>query len=165
LLQRLIQHEAYDYREHQGTTITKLLQNYRNHPAILKFPSERFYDGELKACADPIITESIVQKWDELPNKRFPILFHGVVAKDEREAKSPSWFNPIEAGIVKQYVDNLLGNTKLGLKPEMIGVITPYHAQVQKIRKALKNRVEKGLQVGSTEIFQGQVSFSSFEMG
>jgi hypothetical protein len=27
---------------------------------------------------------------------RFPLLFHGLVGKDEREGNSPSWFNSME---------------------------------------------------------------------
>uniref|UniRef100_A0A3B4A7D2 RNA helicase n=1 Tax=Periophthalmus magnuspinnatus TaxID=409849 RepID=A0A3B4A7D2_9GOBI len=32
--------------------VTKLLRNYRSHPAILQIPNELFYDGELQAYAD-----------------------------------------------------------------------------------------------------------------
>ena len=32
--------------------LTKLVQNFRTHPAILKVPNELFYDGDLMACAD-----------------------------------------------------------------------------------------------------------------
>lgn len=33
--------------------ITQLLQNYRSHPAILKVPSQLFYDKKLKAMVSP----------------------------------------------------------------------------------------------------------------
>lgn len=32
--------------------VTKLANNYRSHPAILRIPNELYYDGELKVCAD-----------------------------------------------------------------------------------------------------------------
>lgn len=38
-----------------------------------------------------------------------------------------------------------------------IGVITPYHAQVRKIRKLLRDAGYADVDVGSIEIFQGQV--------
>ena len=38
-----------------------------------------------------------------------------------------------------------------------IGVITPYHAQVRKIRKLLRDACHANVDVGSIEIFQGQV--------
>lgn len=42
-------------------------------------------------------------------------------------------------------------------EPENIGIIAPYNAQVQKIRKLLQNREIK---VGSVEEFQGQARLS-----
>lgn len=42
-----------------------------------------------------------------------------------------------------------------------IGIITPYHAQCQKIRTAL-HAVADGVKVGSVEEFQGQVSSRAF---
>jgi helicase MOV-10 len=57
-----------------------------------------FYDGELVACADEY-RESLCE-WDELPTKGFPLIFHGVEGRDEREGNSPSWFNAVEASQV-----------------------------------------------------------------
>lgn len=64
--------------------ITKLVRNYRSHPAILSLPSAIFYDNDLEACADEALRECMCQ-WDGLPNKGFPLVFHGVEGKDERE--------------------------------------------------------------------------------
>ena len=51
-------------------------------------------------------------------------------------------------------------------EPEDIGIISPYHAQVCKIRKVLKSLPgqtnAKDIKVGSVEEFQGQVLFSRF---
>jgi hypothetical protein len=35
---------------------------------------------------------------------RFPMLFHSIVGKDERELQSPSWFNIHEAKLVLMYL-------------------------------------------------------------
>lgn len=35
---------------------------------------------------------------------RFPLLFHSIVGKDEREEQSPSWFNVQEAKLVLHYI-------------------------------------------------------------
>ncbi|XP_067448390.1 putative helicase mov-10-B.2 [Thunnus thynnus] len=146
--------------------VTKLLRNYRSHPAILKIPNELFYDGELQVCADEFLRNSYC-RWEYLPKKDFPVIFHGVTGIDEREASSPSFFNRAEVEVLMDYVKKLLETqAKKGLatiKPRDIGIIAPYRKQVQKIRKALE-KVGKDLKctdmdklkVGSVEEFQGQ---------
>lgn len=95
--------------------IIQLTKNWRSHPAILKFPNEEFYDNKLEACADPMVTHSICGKWNRLVRQDFPIIFHGVKGKDQREASSPSFFNIDEATIVKNYVKELLEEKRLQL--------------------------------------------------
>ena len=111
--------------------ITKLLNNYRSHPAILDLPNRIFYDGELKVFADQMMRESLCD-WEELPNKGFPIIFHGVIGQDMREERSPSFFNAEEVSIVHDYVNSLLLEKKRGMKvkPKDIGIISPYRKQV-----------------------------------
>ena len=41
--------------------------------------------------------------WVNLPNPKIPLVFHGVVGDDQREAKSPSYFNPEECAMVKYF--------------------------------------------------------------
>uniref|UniRef100_A0A671LVB9 RNA helicase n=1 Tax=Sinocyclocheilus anshuiensis TaxID=1608454 RepID=A0A671LVB9_9TELE len=168
LLERLMtQNELYQ----KGTTgydnryVTKLLRNYRSHPSILKIPNEMFYDGELVACADEMISHQYC-KWEHLPKSEFPVIFHGVIGKDERESNSPSFFNTSEIDIIIDYMKKLLTQAKKGIakiSPKEIGIIAPYRKQVEKIRKAIKLHRElksflgiEELKVGSVEEFQGQ---------
>jgi len=142
--------------------ITKLINNYRSHEKILEVPNQLFYDGELKAVGDEMKTNFLCQ-WAGLPQKRFPIIFHGVLGKDEREEKSPSFFNRSEATIVMNYVRNLLEERSLGIKPSEIGIISPYKQQVKKLRQCLaaekgKGDLRKEIRVGSVEEFQGTES-------
>ncbi len=95
-------------------SIVKLIKNWRSHNAILKFPNEEFYKSELEACGDPAITESLL-RWDGLVQRGFPVIFHGVSGKDEREASSPSFFNIAEASLVKTYVQDLFEDRRLRL--------------------------------------------------
>lgn len=60
--------------------VTKLINNYRSHPAVLKLPSAVFYHDELKPCAEVRMRESLCQ-WEKLPNKGFPVIFHGLKVK------------------------------------------------------------------------------------
>ncbi|XP_042339552.1 putative helicase mov-10-B.2, partial [Plectropomus leopardus] len=97
----------------------------------------------------------------------FPVIFHGVMGKDEREANSPSFFNVSEIEVLVDYLTKLMetqgkkGLPKLSAKD--IGIIAPYRKQVEKIQKALKSvsalsrwNDVKELKVGSVEEFQGQ---------
>ncbi|KAG7441318.1 RNA helicase [Guyanagaster necrorhizus] len=154
-IERLMQRDVYGDEDHgAGHPVVKLVQNFRSHPAILKFPDERFYKGELQPCAEPkIITSFIGSK--HLEAKKFPIVFHAMAGKDDREASSPSFFNIDEVLDVKKTVEELREDKKLRITDDDIGVIAPYHAQVLKIRNILRGRYD-GIKVGSVEEFQGQ---------
>uniref|UniRef100_A0A6J0SIU3 RNA helicase n=1 Tax=Pogona vitticeps TaxID=103695 RepID=A0A6J0SIU3_9SAUR len=170
LLERLMrQNPLYQKKDgrYNPQCITKLLRNYRSHAAILKYPNETFYDGELQEHADRLITESYCS-WKELVQQGFPIIFHGVCGEDQREENSPSFFNTAEINVLIEYLKKLLleGQGKKGqsqISPKEIGIISPYRKQVQKIRFAI-NKVSglknlnniKDLKVGSVEEFQGQ---------
>jgi helicase MOV-10 len=91
--------------------MVKLIKNFRSHNAIIHFPNERFYLGDLVPCGDPAIINSYL-KSQYLPSKKFPIVFHAVSGKDDREAASPSFFNIDEVLQVKSYVQKLKEDRK-----------------------------------------------------
>eukprot|EP00899_Mesostigma_viride_P004610 jgi/Mesvir1/1414/Mv14413-RA.1 len=141
-----------------GPHMTMLVQNYRSHPAILDFPSRRFYDGRLLACAEKALREALCG-WEGLPARGFPVVFHGVHGKCDREGSSPSWFNATEVSVLHNYVVSLLGAHRGGIRlvASDIGIVTPYRKQVEKIRKWFENLPHgRDIKVGSTEEFQGQ---------
>lgn len=86
--------------------MVKLIKNFRSHAAILNFPNERFYGAELEACADRRVINRFIGS-SYLPSPKFPIVFHAVSGKDDREASSPSFFNIDEVIQIKQYVQKL----------------------------------------------------------
>ena len=89
-----------------------------------------FYDDELRACADELLRTSFC-RWDGLKTPGFPVIFEPVYGKDEREERSPSFFNTQEVSVVVRYVRELKearGNAQV--KMEDIGIISPYHKQV-----------------------------------
>ncbi|NXD26131.1 SDE3 helicase, partial [Spelaeornis formosus] len=172
LLERLMLHNPL-YKKSSGgynpQFITKLLWNYRSHEAILRIPNELFYDNELKVCnSDRLDIRNMYCPWEELPKKGFPIIFHGVCGEDQREAKSPSFFNTAEIEVLVHYLKKLLQSRGRGscpsVSPKEIGIISPYRKQVEKIRKAITSLdpdLQKlpdisQLKVGSVEEFQGQ---------
>ncbi|KAL9988658.1 hypothetical protein ACROYT_G003130 [Oculina patagonica] len=164
LLERLMTSCAAYSRGLKGSynsnLLTKLVNNYRSHRTIIEIPKQLFYDNELHECAGDF--RNVMLGWEELPNKDFPIIFHPVFGKDEREGSSPSFFNVAEVETIERYLKKLLDDNvrSRGLKhlrPEMIGVISPYKRQVQKIQKMIeKRRFGAGIKVGSVEEFQGQ---------
>ncbi|KAK3150548.1 hypothetical protein QOZ80_3AG0234620 [Eleusine coracana subsp. coracana] len=150
-LERLL-YEFEPYETRNPNYVTKLVKNYRCHPAILHLPSELFYEGELIACKE----DKVSSEYDciGLPNKSFPVLFFGIQGCDEREGNNPSWFNRIEVSKVVSIIRSL---TRAGdVREADIGVITPYRQQVTKIKKALEAFEMPDLKVGSVEQFQGQ---------
>ncbi|ROL44890.1 putative RNA helicase SDE3 [Anabarilius grahami] len=153
LLERLMKQNTLYQKSQDGNSVydsrfvTKLLRNYRSHPAILKIPNELFYENELQVFANQMEREAFCH-WEHLPKKGFPVVFHGVMGKDEREANSPSFFNVTEIEVIVSYLNKLMETQgKKGL-PKLsandIGIIAPYRKQAR-----LRN-------VGSVEEFQGQ---------
>ncbi len=128
LLERLSLNPLYGRKEEYAETghynpylLTKLVQNYRSHPALLSLPSYMFYENELVACAPPEVAEKLAHfSW--LPTAGIPLVFHGTRGENVQEPDSPSWCNPAEVYHVVRYLQLLL-NAKIN--PEDIGVITP----------------------------------------
>lgn len=82
------------------------MKNFRSHSAILKFPNERFYAGDLVTSGSPAVLNAYLN-WGGLPSPKFPIVFHAMHGKDDREASSPSFFNISEVLQIKNYVQQL----------------------------------------------------------
>ncbi|NXE51720.1 M10L1 helicase, partial [Casuarius casuarius] len=163
LLERLMSRSMYLRDEDAFSTcgsynpllITKLVKNYRSHSALLTVPSKLFYHKELEVCADTSVVTSLL-RWEKLPRKGFPLIFHGIQGNETREGHSPSWFNPTEAVQVMRYCCHLVKNENSAVPVTDIGVITPYHKQVEKIRFLLRSIDLEDIKVGSVEEFQGQ---------
>ena len=87
----------------------KLLQNYRSHEAILRYPNEKFYENELEVRGDPSAINSFLGS-AQLVSPKFPVVFHSLAGHNDRESTSPSYFNIDEASEVKAYVQALLAD-------------------------------------------------------
>ncbi|KAG2071488.1 P-loop containing nucleoside triphosphate hydrolase protein [Suillus decipiens] len=153
-LERLMSMDAYEAQSGHGLSVVKLVKNFRSHPAILKFPNERFYANDLESCGNKNVIRAF-EGWNKLPSKKFPIIFQSISGKDDREASSPSFFNIDEVTQVYRYIQLLRDDRQIRVAHHEIGVITPYHAQCVKIRKRLSGVADE-VKVGSVEEFQGQ---------
>ncbi|KIK60715.1 hypothetical protein GYMLUDRAFT_261292 [Collybiopsis luxurians FD-317 M1] len=153
-LERLMKREVYDEVTDYGKSVVTLVKNFRSHNAILQFPNEKFYRNQLQCHGDPRTINFYLGSPHVVASK-FPVVFHSISGKDDREASSPSFFNIDEVTLVKTLVQKLKSDKVLRTSDNDIGIIAPYHAQVLKIRKALKP-VADAIKVGSVEEFQGQ---------
>ena len=153
----------------------KLVKNFRSHASILQYPNDCFYKNDLVACGNQDINAFIGSNL--LPNPHYPVIFHAIPGLDQREANSPSFFNVDEVLQIKAYVEELhrLGAgeyrvswpTTLHLNnptaPDDVGIITPYHGQVLKIRRVLANSAMDRVKVASVEEYQGQVRIAFYD--
>uniref|UniRef100_A0A287CYF8 RNA helicase n=1 Tax=Ictidomys tridecemlineatus TaxID=43179 RepID=A0A287CYF8_ICTTR len=154
LLERLLTYNAlykkgpdgYDQVHH--LTLPPSLLPLRSHPTILGIPNQLYYDGELQACADVSLPQQVRL------DRGFPIIFHGVMGKDECECNSPSFFNPEEAAMVTSYLKLLLAPSSKKGKAHLN--ISPYQKQVEKIRYCITKLDRELRRLEGLEEFQGQ---------
>lgn len=159
LLDRLMSQGIY--KRHKGQynafVITKLLDNHRSHEALIHYSNESFYDGELRACAAPVLTDWAIG-WNYLPNSAFPIIMHSVVGVTRKDRQCLSSYNKEEARCVMHYIQKILsdGINDRQIREEDIGVVTPYAKQVSFLRHGCRNYGWENVEVGSTEQYQGR---------
>ena len=79
------------------------------------------------------------------------LMHEGVNEKTPSSVVSESKFNPGEADLVIQTIKDLMVDLKL--KSQDIGVISPYNAQVNLVRKLLKEHDLPGIEVSTVDGF------------
>ncbi|XP_001601402.2 putative helicase mov-10-B.1 [Nasonia vitripennis] len=159
MLERLMTLEPYQ-RYNNGYRpryITKLIQNYRSHPALIKLSNKLFYNNELQPCDDMSLRKA--ENWKNLPNPKFPIIFKGVLdGQEDKSILSPSSYNEQEMDAVFYFARLLIGY-KFGntvIKEEDIGVISPFTAQKIRIKELFEADNLPGVEVGTIQLFQGK---------
>jgi superfamily I DNA and/or RNA helicase len=133
---------------------TLLRVQYRMHETIMTFSSEKFYDGQL--LADDSVKAHTA---DELPGVKstditsVPLVYIDTAGTGYAETWNElleSRENDGEAGLVRKLLDAL---TESGMGPSNLAIITPYVAQVKKLRGLCAG---KGIEIGSIDSFQGR---------
>ena len=126
---------------------------YRMNEIINRFPSERFYNGEL-ISADEVKNRKlsdIVEINQSSPiTDDTPIVFIDTLGefKEERKKASQSRYNPKEAQVVKKIVEKL---KKLGINLEDIGIITPYKDHEEYLKSLIPD-----IEIKTVDGFQGR---------
>jgi ATP-dependent RNA/DNA helicase IGHMBP2 len=131
---------------HGERAMVTLAEQRRMSEAIMAFPSRAVYEGRLRA--HPSVAHWRVD--DE------PFLFVDTAGTGFEEGApegSDSRHNEGEAELVAREVERVLA---IGVAPGEVAVISPYDAQVQRLRQILAAHVEAGLEVDTVDGFQGR---------
>lgn len=135
---------------------TMLEVTYRMNAELTAWPSQTFYDGRLQPAASAarrrLKMQPVYSPWDFVLHPDEPAVFLDTALKNNTTRSR------IEAGIVCEIIQALL---KGRLRPDEIGVVTPYRAQARLIRKLLRQAgIEKeilaDLVIDTVERMQGQ---------
>ena len=89
--------------------IIVLLRNHRSHGNTIAWSNRYFYEDRMRDYGNSYITYHLVLS-DVLPKKGFPVVFHGIKGSEQHAKWSPSYFNIIEASVVRDYCLKLIGD-------------------------------------------------------
>lgn len=136
----------------------RLEVQYRMHPDLSRFPSNFFYEGSLQngVCADERKLLKIDFPWPQ-PDK--PMFFYVTQGQEEIAGSGTSYLNRTEASNVEKIATRFL---RCGVKPEQIGVITPYEGQraylvqYMQYQGSLHSKLYQEIEVASVDAFQGR---------
>ena len=141
------------------STVSLLKVQYRMHEEIMKFPSQRIYNGELQAA--PEIRYRGILDWDTPINW---IDTSDMDFKEEFIGETFGRINKAEADLLlqelKAYINRIGGKRVLEERIDF-GIISPYKAQVQYLRNKIKasgslKPYRSLLTVNTVDGFQGQ---------
>jgi predicted DNA helicase len=139
-----------------------LTVQYRMNERLMEFPSREFYDGRIEAdesvkhitLADlGVKSPEEGDAWAEVLKPENVLVFIDTSRREDRFERqrygSESRENPLEATLVKEAVGGLL---RIGVRPEWIGVISPYDDQRDLIGSLLPEEIE----VKTVDGYQGR---------
>lgn len=136
----------------------RLEVQYRMHPDLSRFPSNFFYEGSLQngVCADERKLLKIDFPWPAIDK---PMFFYVTQGQEEIAGSGTSYLNRTEASNVEKITTRFL---RCGVKPEQIGVITPYEGQraylvqYMQYQGSLHSKLYQEIEVASVDAFQGR---------
>jgi regulator of nonsense transcripts 1 len=141
-----------------GIRPLRLEVQYRMHPALSRFPSDFFYEGSLQNGINLFEREmhDIEFPWPQ-PSK--PMFFYCCQGQEEIAGSGTSYLNRSEAAYVERITTCFL---KAGVKPEQIGIITPYEGQraylvqYMQYNGSLHAKLYQDIEIASVDAFQGR---------
>lgn len=127
-----------------------LIRNYRSHPAILAVPSSLFYFDTLEPEA---ADTDCLASWSGWRGRKWPVLFHNNASDDSMDLKDGAWCNAGEVQIACKYAAELVNLAHV--KEEDICIMSPFNAQVVRLRRTIREKNFWKIDIGPTEAFQG----------
>ncbi len=133
---------------------------YRMNEKIMGFSNQKFYEGKLiadESVKDHTIADlglSQPSSYEEVLDST-PVVFvdtTGMEAPESLPDRSTSYQNLAEANLAKELTEELLG---MGADPGMLGIISPYAAQVKRLKKLIDTE-ERVIEIKSVDGFQGR---------
>jgi len=136
----------------------RLQVQYRMHPALSAFPSNIFYEGSLQngVTAGERMRKGLNFAW---PSPDKPMFFYKTSGQEEIASSGTSYLNRTEAAVVERLTTKFL---RSGIKPEQIGIITPYEGQrsylVQYMQYSgsMHSKLYMEVEIASVDAFQGR---------
>lgn len=141
-----------------GNRPIRLEVQYRMHPCLADFPSNMFYEGTLQngVTAPERLRKSVDFPW---PIPSLPMFFFQNLGQEEISSSGTSFLNRTEASNVEKIITAFF---KAGVKPNQIGVVTPYEGQRSYVvnhmqfHGKLRKDFYKEVEVASVDAFQGR---------
>ncbi|VDI31693.1 regulator of nonsense transcripts 1 [Mytilus galloprovincialis] len=141
-----------------GIRPIRLQVQYRMHPALSSFPSNIFYEGSLQNGVSP--ADRTRKNLDiPYPQPDKPMFFYTTSGQEEISSSGTSYLNRTETANVEKIATRFL---RSNIKPEQIGIITPYEGQrayiVQYMQYSgsLNKKLYQEIEVASVDAFQGR---------
>ncbi|GJV46401.1 UvrD-like helicase, ATP-binding domain, P-loop containing nucleoside triphosphate hydrolase, partial [Tanacetum coccineum] len=131
---------------------------YRMHPSISFFPNLKFYQNQI-VDAQNVLSESYEKRYLSGPMFGSYSFINVIGGREEKDDDGRSLRNMVEVAIVVKIVKKLYKAWQDSNKKIIIGVISPYAAQVVSIQEKLGHKYEKldgfSVKVKSIDGFQG----------
>ncbi|KAK4519577.1 Amino acid transporter [Mucor velutinosus] len=136
-----------------------LMVQYRMHQKIMEFSSKELYDNKLvadKSVASHLLVD--LPSVEASENTDMPLVMIDTsdtglgheITDDAQEEQSKA--NELEVELALMHIRALIDD---GLEEEQIGVITPYAAQVSKLKRDIREHWP-GIEIGTVDGFQGR---------
>ena len=145
LMWRFRDNSMFDLANYYSTTPVLLDEHFRSSAPIIEFSSNEFYGGKIKIMSPNINNKDIVE---------LRIVKDGKVDHDATR-------NVPECEEIIKTIQEIILNDTQNEKPTSIGVISPFRAQVDLIKKAIlkvfdgDTIIKHKLDVGTAHTFQG----------